>query len=184
MAQKATVYKAELQIADMDRQHYADYSLTIACQASETEERMMVRLLAFALHAQEGLSLANGMTTNDEPEIWLRDLTGDIKLWIDLGQPDERLLRKACNRSSAVVLYTYGRSAEMWWTNNRSVLERLTALRVREIPADTSQALATMVRRTMRLQFTIQDGHVWVGDGESTVEVDPIERKAPSGSRW
>ena len=178
MAQKATVYKVELQIADMDRGYYADHALTVACQASETEERLMVRILAFALHAREGLAMANGMTTNDEPEIWWRDLTGDIHLWIDLGQPEERLLRKACNRAEAVVLYTYGRSAEVWWMQNRAALEKLAKLQVRQIDAAATQGIAALARRGMQLQCTVQDGQIWLGNGEDTVLIEPIELKA------
>jgi uncharacterized protein YaeQ len=178
MAQKATIYKAELQIADMDRGYYGDHSLTLPCQPSETQERLMVRLLAFALHAQEGLALANGMITNDEPEIWWRDLTGAIHLWIDLGQPEERLLRKACNRSEQVVLYTWGRAAEIWWAGNRGQLERQANLRVRLVPLEAAQALAAMAKRSMRLQFTVQDGQVWVGDGDENVALELVDLKA------
>lgn len=173
MARNATIYKAELRIADMDRGVYADHALTLACQPSETEERLMVRLLAFALNAAEGLALGKGMTDHDEPDIWLRDLTGEIQLWIELGQPDERWLRKASQKSASVLLYTYGRTAETWWAANRAALQKLPRLKVVAIDADASQALAAMARRSMQLQFTVQDGQVWVTDGQDTVEVEP-----------
>lgn len=182
MAQKATVYKAELQIADMDRAYYGDHSLTLACQDSETQERLMVRLLAFALNAQEGLALANGMTDPDEPEIWVRDYSDHIHLWVALGQPDERWLRKACNRSDAVVLYTYGRASEVWWNQNRNAFDRLGNLQVVSVPVEASQALAGLARRSMRLQFTIQDGQVWVTDGDDTVNLELATLKAPAAA--
>src|SRR5512147_3279852 len=105
MALKSTIFKAELQISDMDRNYYGSHSLTIARHPSETDERMMVRLLAFALHANEGLAFGRGLSTDDEPDLWQRDLTGAIRLWIDVGLPDEKLLRRACGRADEVVVY-------------------------------------------------------------------------------
>src|ERR1700754_3964462 len=154
MALKSTIFKIDLQIADMDRGYYADHSLTIARHPSENDERMMVRVLAFALHAHEALAFGRALSADDEPDLWRRDLTGAIEQWIDVGQPDERLLRKACNRSQEGVLLTYGRAAEVWWAQNRGALERLANLRVLHLPVEMSQALAELVERSMRLQCT------------------------------
>ena len=108
MAIKATICKANLQIADMERHYYQDHALTLARHPSETDERMMVRLLAFALHAHEYLEFGQGMTADDEADVWQKDLTGAIELWIDVGLPDEKLIRKACGRANQVVVYCYG----------------------------------------------------------------------------
>jgi hypothetical protein len=105
MALKSTIFKIDLQIADMDRGYYADHALTIARHPSETDERMMARVLAFALFAAEDLSFGNGLSTNDEPDLWRRDLTGEVLLWVDVGQPDEKLIRKACHRARQVVVW-------------------------------------------------------------------------------
>ena len=99
MALTATVFKADLQIADMDRGYYADHHLTLARHPSETDERMMVRLLAFALHASEALQFTKGVCADDEPQLWERSLSDEPLLWIEVGLPDERRLRKACNRA-------------------------------------------------------------------------------------
>lgn len=171
MALKSTIFKIDLQIADMDRGYYGSHALTIARHPSENDERMMTRVLAFALHADESLAFGNGLSTNDEPDLWRRDLTGAVELWIDVGQPDEKLLRKASHRSQQVVLLTYGRVAEVWWPQNRGALEKLRNLRVLHLPGEMSQALAGLVERTMRLQCTIQDGHIWLGHERETVEV-------------
>lgn len=182
MALKSTVFKAELQIADMDRSHYGTHALTLARHPSENDERMMVRLLAYALHAQgEGqapLAFANAMEQMDEPDLWRRGLTGEIELWIDVGQPEEKWLRKASHRSRELLLYLYGRNASLWWSQNRAALARLANLRVRQVPVEASAELALLARRTMRLQCTVQDGHVWLGDGEATVALEPVELKA------
>ncbi len=116
MALKATIFKADLQIADMDRRYYGDHTLTIARHPSETDERMMVRLLAFAMHADEALSFGRGLSTDDEPDLWRKDLTGTIEIWIDVGLPDEKRVRRACGRARQVFVYSYGgRGAELWW---------------------------------------------------------------------
>lgn len=183
MALKSTVFKAELQVADMDRGYYGTHAVTLAQHPSENDERLMVRLLAYALHAVSDddpapLAFANAMTEMDEPDLWRRSLTGDIELWIDVGQPDEKWLRKASHRSRELLLYLYGRNATLWWSQNQSALAKLGNLRVRQIPAEPSAALAGLAKRTMRLQCTVQDGHVWLGDGAEVVEVVIAELKA------
>lgn len=119
MALKATVFKAELQVADMDRHHYGTYNLTLARHPSETDERMMVRVLAFALFADPALGFGKGLCVDDEPDLWQKDLTGVIERWIDVGQPDEKWIRKACGRAREVVVLAYGRALEVWWNGTR-----------------------------------------------------------------
>lgn len=173
MALKATVFKANLQIADMERHYYQDHALTIAQHPSETDERMMVRLLAFALHAGEYLEFGQGMTDDDEADIWQRDLTGAIELWIDVGLPDERLIRKACGRAKQVMVYCYGgRTAEMWFEQNKSLFRRQHNLQIINLPAHDTAALANLAQRTMNLQCTIQDGQVWLSNGDASVQVE------------
>jgi uncharacterized protein YaeQ len=172
MALKAIIFKAEMAIADMDRHYYHTHALTLARHPSETDERMMVRLLTFALHADEALQFTKGLSNHDEPDLWQKDLSGDIELWIDLGQPEEKRIRKACGRAKSVVIYCYSSNAsEIWWQQNRNKLERFDNLSVIAISTDTSQQLATLAQRTMRLQCTIEDGGVWLGDHTQTVEV-------------
>jgi uncharacterized protein YaeQ len=173
MALKSAIYKAELQIADMDRNYYGDHSLTIARHPSETDERMMVRLLAFALHAHESLVFADSMGTDDEPSLWQKDLTGAIELWIDVGQPDEKRVRRACGRAGQVFIYSYGgHSADVWLKQIVGSLERSRNLTVINLPATASQAMVKLAQRSMRLHFTIQDKQVWATDDHETVHVD------------
>ena len=171
MALKATIFKAALQVADMDRGYYADHALTIARHPSETDERMMLRVLAFGLHAGAGLEFGRGLSTDDEPDLWQRDLTGRIRLWVDVGLPDEKLVRRGCGRADEVVVYAYGRGAELWWERSRAALERARNLRVMSVPAAASQELAKLAQRSMQLQCTIQEGHVWLSDNDGAVEV-------------
>lgn len=178
MAIKATIFKVDLQIADMERGYYHDHALTLARHPSETDERMMVRVLAFALNASEYLEFGQGMTADDEADLWRKDFTGAIELWIDVGLPDEKLVRKACGRASQVVVYTYGgRVADMWFAQNSSQLERLKNLTVVNLPQEGTRALARLAQRTMQLQCTIQDGLVWLSDGNDSVQVERVTLK-------
>jgi uncharacterized protein YaeQ len=173
MALKSTIFKAELQISDMGRGYYGDHSLTIARHPSETDERMMVRLLAFALNADEALVFADSIGNDDEPSLWQKDLTGAIRLWIDVGQPDEKRMRRACGRSAKALVYCYGgHGVDVWLNQIRGSLERSRNLTVVNLPAGVPSALAGLAHRSMKLQFTIQDGQVWVTDDRGTVHFD------------
>lgn len=173
MAIKATVFKAALQIADMDRHYYADHALTLARHPSETDERMMVRLLAFALYADDALTFGKGMSSDDEPDLWHKDLTGAIELWIEVGLPDERAIRKASGRANQVVVISYGRAADIWWNENRDKLQRQNNLTVLKLPSETTLALAALASRTMQLQCTIQEGHIMMTSDAGMIEVEP-----------
>ena len=173
MAIKATVFKATLQIADMDRHYYADHALTLARHPSETDERMMVRLLAFALYADELLTFGKGMSSGDEPDLWQKDLTGAIERWIDVGLPDERAIRKACGRADQVVVISYGRAANIWWNENRDKLQRLNNLTVLNLTSETTLALAALANRNMQLQCTIQEGHIMMTSDAGMIEIEP-----------
>ena len=173
MALKSTIFKAELQISDMDRNIYGDHSFTIARHPSETDERMMVRLLAFALHADEALVFGDSIGNEDEPSLWQKDLTGAIQVWIDVGQPDEKRIRKACGRAARVFIYTYGgHGVDVWLNQIKGGLERSKNLTIINLPANAPAALASLAKRSMKLQFTIQDGQVWVTEDQETVHLD------------
>ena len=172
MAQKATIFRAELAVADMDRGHFATYTLTLARHPSETDERMMVRLLAFALNAGDALAFGRGLSTEDEGDLMQRDLTGAIERWIDVGLPDEKSLRKASGRAERVIVYAYGgRAVDLWWAKNRGTLERLPNFSALDVPQEASQALARLAQRTMQLTCTVQDGHLWFANATETVAV-------------
>jgi len=178
MAINATIFKAEMQITDLDRHYYADHQLTIARHPSETDARMMVRLVAFVFHAGEALQFTKGISTEDEPDIWQKSYSDEIELWIELGQPDEKRLRKACGRSRQVIIYTYQqRSSEVWWQQMAGKLARFDNLAVYSLDDDTVAALGALAERAMRLQATIQDGQLLLSDGDAMVTVAPMVRK-------
>lgn len=172
MALKSIIYKADLNISDMDRGYYADHSLTIARHPSETDERMMIRVLAFAIHAAERLEFGKGISDTEEPDIWLKDYTDAIQLWVEVGQPDDRRLLKACGRSEQVIVYSFASASDIWWKAMNSRLDRAKNLRVMNVPFEQSQALEKLAQRNMQLQCTIQDGQIWMSAGDASVQID------------
>ena len=178
MALGATVYRAELTVSDLDRGVYAKHALTLARHPSETEERLMVRLLAFALHAHELLVFGRGLSTEDEADLWLCDPTGALELWIDVGLPDGRDVRKACGRAKEVVVLAYGaRRVDQWWDDNATALSRLSNLKVFTLTAAETEALRSLVARSMTLTCTVQDGLVWLANDRATIEIRPTRRR-------
>jgi len=178
MALKSTIYKAELQVADMDRHYYADHPLTIACHPSETAERMMVRVLAFALNAHELLAFGKGLSDVEEPDLWRRDLTGAVEQWIEVGQPDDRTILKACGKADAMVVYAYGTSTPQWWKATGPKVERAKNLRVYALDPEAVRALGKLAARNMRLQCTLQEGDIWMRDDADSVQITLTPLKA------
>lgn len=177
MSPKSTVVKAELQVSDMDRHYYATHNLTLAQHPSETAERLMVRVLAFALLADERLEFGRGLSDESEPDLWRRDYTGDIEQWVDLGQPDEADIRRACGRARQVVIVTYsGNGAQIWWDKNAASLARLKNLTVIDIPQQAVDAAASLFQRAMRLNCLVQDGEVQLMNESASVALRPVFR--------
>ena len=180
MALKSTVFKAQLQIADIDHGYYAEHALTLARHPSETDERMMVRLVALALHAHQlrdlcdgdgTLAFGAGLSDPDDPDVVLTDFTGRKRLWIEVGQPEERPLLKACARADAVVVLAFGAAADVWWRGIANKLTRLDRLQVWRLPADAG--LVELAERSMQLQATIQDAALTLSSGRGSVHVEP-----------
>lgn len=163
MALRPKIFKVNIQIADMDRHHYKDHLITIAQHSSETDERMMVRILAFALNASDNLTFAEGISDPNQADLWDKDHNEDIGLWISVGLPDEKLIRKAVSRAEQVILYTYGgRAVEIWW--NKLQLKDYQNLRVINLTGQDTQELAAMLMRGMKINFTIQEGEIMVSN--------------------
>lgn len=174
MALKSTIFRASLAVSDLDRGYFAEHVLTLARHPSETDERLMVRVLAFALHAHEQLQFGKGISSEDEPALWHKDDTGRVLRWIEVGLPDERLLRRAAGRADEVVVLAYGgRTVDLWWQKDEATLTRLNNLRVMSLAQEDSKALAALAERNMSLSCTIQDGQIWFSVGESTLSLTP-----------
>jgi uncharacterized protein YaeQ len=178
MAQKSTIYKAELSISDMDRHYYETHKLTVAKHPSETDERLMVRLLAFALSAREQLEFSKGLSSDDEPDVWEKSLSGEIELWITLGLPSEKIVRQSCGKAREVIVYSYGgKTAEAWWDKIKTATTRFDNLTVINLAEAETRGLAQMASRSMRLQINVQDGDVMVSVDDNITYVTPVKLK-------
>ena len=178
MAQKATIYKVELSVSDMDRHYYETHKLTVAKHPSETDERLMVRLLAFALNASEQLEFSRGLSTDDEPDLWEKSLSGETELWVTLGLPSEKIVRQSCGKAKEVFIYSYGgRTAEVWWDKIKNSTTRFENLKVINMAEAETSKLAQQANRSMKLQVNIQEGDLMVSVDDSIVYVTPVTWK-------
>jgi len=186
VALKSTVFKADVQLADIDHGCYTDLQLTLARHPSETDERMMVRLAALALQAHQVQELCGGdakigfgagLSSPDEPDVQLQDFTGRVRLWVEVGQPDDKALTKACSKADAVIVYAYGPAADVWWRGIEAKLARLGRLSVWRLPAPDAQALARLAERSMQLQATVQEGQLTLSGVAASVTLEPLRWK-------
>jgi uncharacterized protein YaeQ len=186
VALKSTIFKANLAIADIDHGYYADHTLTLARHPSETDERMMIRLAALALNAHlmqtecggdATLAFGAGLSNPDDPDVSLRDFTGHTRLWVEVGQPEDKPLAKACARADKVNVYCFHHAAEVWWRGIEGKLSRLGNLSVFRVPALSSQALAALAQRSMQLQATVQENTLTLGDSSNSIDIEPLRWK-------
>lgn len=182
MALKSTIYKANVQIADIDHGYYADHALTLARHPSETDERMMVRLVALTLEAYKLQSICNGdgtlafgagMSDPDEPDVILKDFTGANRLWVEVGQPEDKPVIKACGKSNEVALYAFSHAAPVWWKGIQTKLTRPQNLSVYLIESAVAKELETLAERSMNLQATIQEGALTLSSDKGAVQIEP-----------
>tara|TARA_R110002049_G_scaffold152214_4_gene316205 strand:- start:907 stop:1467 length:561 start_codon:yes stop_codon:yes gene_type:complete len=179
MALKATIHRANISFSDLDLNRYGDHSLTIARHPSETDERMMIRLLAFVLNAPDTsdggtLEFGKDLWEADEPALYQKDLTGLMVHLIEVGQPEEKRITRVCSRSRRVSVYCFSATAEAWWAGMSGRMSRMSNLNVWQIPPDQSRALSELADRSMNLNITIQEGTIWVEEGDQSVEVTPV----------
>lgn len=186
MALKSTIFKATVAVADIDHSYYADHALTLARHPSETDERMMIRLVALALNAHQlqdtcggdgTLAFGAGLSDPDEPDVWLRDFTQRTRLWVEVGQPEDKPIIKACGKADQVLLYAFSHSADIWWRGIQNKFTRPQNLQVWRIASAASQQLAALAQRSMQLQATVQEGVLTLGDSKTTVDIEPVRWK-------
>ncbi len=175
MALKATIFKAHVQISDVGRHYYDTHDLVIARHASETDDRMMVRLLAFVLNADPRLEFGRGLSTENEPDLSKTNYSGEIEYWIDVGRPSLDRIRKACGRAGRVIIYSYGGSVvDIWWNQICNELRRFSNLTVFNLKSGDAE-FGRLANRNMSLQCTVNDGMVWLADDSQTVCVEYVE---------
>ena len=172
MVQKATIFKAEISISDMDRNYYQDHNLTLARHPSETDERMMLRIVAFIQNAHEFLSFSKGISDDDEPDLWQKNYSDQIELWIELGQPSEQRIKKGCNQAEKMMIYSYAdNSFTVWWSKEKNKLSQRKNLSVVTLPPELATQLSELTERNMQIQVTIQDGQMWLNINNQNIEV-------------
>jgi uncharacterized protein YaeQ len=186
MALKSTIFKASLSVADIDHGYYADHALTLARHPSETDERMMVRLVALALNAYQlqsvckgdgTLAFGAGLSDPNDPDLSLKDFTGLTRLWVEVGQPEDKPIAKACQKADQVILYPFNHAAEVWWRGIENKLTRLDKLQVWRVPTEASQALARLAQRNMQLQATVQEGNLSLSDSQTHIDIECVRWK-------
>jgi uncharacterized protein YaeQ len=156
----------------MDRNYYQQHQLTIARHPSENDQRMMLRIVAFIQNASEHLEFTKGLSEVDDPDLWQKNLTDDIELWIELGQPSEQRIKKGCNASQQMIVYSYQDNAfDVWWDKEKNKLAMRKNLNVYTLAPELADLLANAVDRHMNIQVTIQDGTSWLTINESAVEL-------------
>jgi uncharacterized protein YaeQ len=171
VAEKATIYKANLTLSDMDRSVYGDFNLTIALHPSETIERMMVRILAFCFRAAENLTFTKGLSSIEEPDLWLKHDNGTILEWIEVGQPSPERLKKASSQSQSVKVFSYGRGMDVWWKTNAAAIRALPKVDIRCFAAEELQPLSELADKTMNLTVTITEATAYVSNAVANVTV-------------
>lgn len=175
MALTATLYAAQLQVADQDRQHYQNYSLKIALHPSEQPERMVARLLVWCLNANEKLTFGKGISSRDEAEIWQRHDHGDIEHWIDVGEPDDARVKKASRQSEKVTVFAYTRSQDTWWKKHGTAISNFANVTTLSVPWESVVTLANDITRQIHWQITISESTLYVSSGDTMFEVPVTE---------
>lgn len=180
MALGATIYKVTLDIADGDRPYYGSHALTVAQHPSETLERMLIRMVAFALHAHTHLSLTKGLSTADEPDLWQKDLTGAVDLWVEVGQPSDNRLLKGCARAKQVIVYCYqGHASQRWWQSTHKKVARVKNLKVVHLPMAPIRELAKDIDRQLTLHVNILEQEIFITHGSRITSLLPEIWHAP-----
>lgn len=170
MALKPTIYKLNINLSDLDRDHYDTLNLTIAQHPSETLERMMARVLVFCINAEEHLAFTKGLSATEEPDIWARTLDSQLSLWIDIGEPAVERVKKATRLAPTVKIYCFNSKSDVWWNQGQAKFNQLSAS-IFQLQWAGVQALASLVQRTMNLSVTISDNSAYVATELGECEV-------------
>ena len=179
MALKATIYKANLSISNMDLNYYQDHTLILARHPSESQSRMMFRVLAFSFLAQEEPEFTKGLSSENEPELWCHNLSGEITHWIELGQPSEKRIRQGCSKADQVTIFTYQPYAGTeWFRSMENKIQRFKELQVVHFSILENQSLEDLVQRNMELSCTIQDNQIWLSSENHRVGIEYTIAKA------
>ena len=174
MALKPTIYKFKIALSDLNHDHYSSLNRTVALHPSETLERMMARVLAFCLHAhsdtEQLMTFTKGLSSIDEPDIWLRSLDDQLQLWVDVGEPSFERMKKACRQSKHTVVYSFNAKSAVWWKQSMVQLQSLP-LYVIQFQYAEMQKMAALAERTMDWAITLSGESAFVATSSTQVEL-------------
>jgi uncharacterized protein YaeQ len=170
VAIKPTIFKLHVSVSDVDRNYYDSLSLTVAQHPSETRERMMARVLAYCINAQDRLTFSRGLSATDEPDIWAHTLDGNLALWIDVGEPTFERIKKASHIAQLVKVYCFNTKSSIWWEQGRARFAELSTA-VFQFEWENIKALAALVERTMDMSVTITGESAYVATDRGECEV-------------
>lgn len=159
MALNATIYKLTINLSDFNQSHFNTIPLTLALHPSENNSRMLARVLAFCFHAHEALEFTKGLSTPECPDIWQKNLHGDITKWLEVGEPSFEKIKKACRRAEEVWVYSFNTKSDIWWQQNGKHYSVLPA-KVVQFDAKPLQEFSEGITRTMELTVSIVDNEI------------------------
>ena len=168
MAQPSTIYRAGIQLSDIDRGLYESLQITVARHPSETEERLLARILAYALYYEPELTFTKGVGAGDEPDLWSKGPDGRVRCWIEVGLPDAERLVKASRHSEQVVLCAFGSALTVWEKQNLPKLAGISNLTVISLDQAFLKRLSERLQRTISWSLTVTEGSLYLAiDGET-----------------
>lgn len=170
MALKPTIYKFRISLSDTNRDLYDSTQLTVAQHPSETVERMMARIMAYCVKWQPNLALTKGLSTTDEPDLWVKSLDDQIELWVDIGEPSLDRVKKACRLAKQVDIFSFNSKSDVWWEQTKNKAHQYSASFYR-FDSQAIEALAQVVARTMDLSVMITGDSLFVDCEQGSFEV-------------
>ena len=169
MAQPAIIYRVNIQLSDVDRNLYQKLQTTVARHPSETPERLIARVLAYAVRFDPELAFTKGISAGDEPDLWIKGPDGRVTTWIEVGQPDPERLLKASRHAGRVILFAYGPTRFRWENQHLSRLSAISNLTVLGIEYDFLSQIVARLQRAVNWELTITEGNLYLSIGEETL---------------
>jgi len=174
MAIGASIYKVNLNLSNFNTHYYHDFNLTMAKHPSENEARMMFRLAAFCYCAHEDLEFTKGLSTQDEPELWQKDLTGDILHWIELGQPDEKRIKQAAGKSRKVSIFTTNPNSALEWESKIKKKVSSDKVNIYHLDVTDNGPIDRFVEKSMILSCTLEDNLMHLSNDRERIGIQVI----------
>lgn len=162
MAIKPTIYKLSIAISDFNRDYYDSVNLTVALHPSETVQRMMARIVAYCLNAQDNITFTKGLSNIEEPDIWVKTLDDQITLWIEVGEPSPERIKKSSRIAPEVKFYSFNSKSDTWWKQSKDKVSQFKNVKFYQFDWPQIQLLATFAERSMDWSLSISGDTVYI----------------------